>query len=317
MKTCSNNHYQDGDHPFCPQCGAPTRQAEPTPSPSPAAETDGGNLPPPAPRVIEKPKARRSQLLVGIVAVLSLLLVVSIAYIVVNIDDGDMPEADESPRTTLPPTTTSASLETDKQPLEGEGEQWLTSFTVIVEIIEEFETEAEGLQDSLPDLINDFWSWHNEFATGFTSTNDPSIQQAWMEDLEMTRAVLDSRTYSAGTTFFDNVLALEARLSAERLVDEGLKELRNSAIAHFSAWAKCGPAQLEALRKIFAAGFDDPVLPLETTNWDATSDDIWTRVADPACENASSSFDTLCISLGDEQPANLTFKERIIDICDD
>lgn len=211
-------------------------------------------------------------------------------------------------------TATTVSAQTTL-PAEDREEQQIDSYGEIVEIIQDFEIPTQAISGDVEILLGEFNQWLTDLIYALSSPNDFEANAA-LDSIEPTRMDLHSRSIALSNTYLDELAPLKARLFALRVEDDSTKELRDITLQHFEAWKTCGPAQFAWFRHITGIAFDDPSIPLGST-WS----ELWTQSQDlvkgEPCQNVSPTFSELCITLGDLQPSDLSFKDTVIDICDD
>ena len=192
-------------------------------------------------------------------------------------------------------------------------------FAEMVEIIESFEAATEeGLMDGFGTFWQNVYVYYNNFVSSFISATTTA------EDTAAINA-FDETIYSARTRFSDfseryssDVLGFEAELFSIKLEDETLRELRTAAVDHFGAWRDQSAIYSQNYQIFTDAYLDDLSFGADDSAVDDLVNELWeTDKINANGELISATFDEVCTLLSDAQPADNSYRDRIIDICDD
>ena len=191
-------------------------------------------------------------------------------------------------------------------------------FAEMVEIIESFEAATEEQVDGFSTFWQNVYVYYDNFVSSFMSATTADEETAAIN-------VFDETIYSARARFSDfseryssDVLGFEAELFSIKLEDETLRELRSAAIDHFDAWRDQNALYLQHYQTFTDAYLDDLAFGADDSAVDDLLDELWeTEEVNANIELISATFDEVCTLLSDAQPADISYRDRIIDICDD
>ena len=274
---CSNGHPMSPTANYCETCGA---RSLPTDQSQPAYEDPEVTLPPPPAE-----RSKRTRKNVGMASALAVLLAAIGITTYVFISDSSGGDAD---------------------------------FAEIVLIVERFEADTEQYLDQYPIYWQNLYTYYDNFYDTYMAASSTYAEDQAVTTFNESVMTAQTRFENFASTYSSDVQSLKAELLAIQLDDATLRSLRDTTIEHFDSWRKMSDFDYGAYWEISSAYLADLSLGADQQAVDALLDEIFLGEAYEALsDQISDTFNHECSLLSDAQPADGSYRERIIDICDD
>jgi hypothetical protein len=162
-------------------------------------------------------------------------------------------------------------------------------FVDLIEVIEETEVVNETLLDETDAAASAFFdSWDGNNMSQFDS-----LAVLWLDE-----------TYIATDEGIEGLRRGIAEMQAMKLEEPELREVREAAIRHYSAWIEWSD--------LWTAAVESWTLRDDSEEY---FEDELEKIVNPISPEISDSFKALCGALGDAQPSDRTFEVRIAELC--
>ena len=191
-------------------------------------------------------------------------------------------------------------------------------FAEMVEIIESFEAATEKQVDGFGTFWQNVYVYYNNFVSSFISATTTDAETAAINAFDETIYSARARFSDFSERYSSDVLGFEAELFSIKLEDETLRELRTAAVDHFGAWRDENAIYSQNYQTFTDAYLDDLSFGADDSAVDDFVSELWeTDKINANSELIGATFDEVCTLLSDAQPADNSYRDRIIDICDD